>query len=63
MYDGRQSWNGKLTDRHSESFISERENFYHKPQVNMNWYHQYNEDVSQYTTVYYSGGEGGGTGT
>ncbi len=62
-YDGRQNWNGKTRDRYSENFISERENFYHKPQVNMNWYHQYNEDMSQYTTVYYSGGEGGGTGT
>ncbi len=62
-YDDRQWWNGKLHNRYSENFINERENFYHKPQVNMNWYHQYNDDMSQYTTVYYSGGEGGGTGT
>ncbi len=63
QYNDMQWWNGKQHSRYSENFINERENFYHKPQINMNWYHQYNDDMSQYTTVYYSGGKGGGTGT
>ena len=62
-YDAQQWWNGKLHDRHSEDFINERENFYHKPLVNLNWYARWTEKINQYTTLYYSGGEGGGTGT
>ena len=44
-------------------FINERENYYHKPVVNLNWYAQWSKKVTQFTTVYYSGGTGGGTGT
>jgi len=62
-YDGKQFWNGKEHDRYSENFINERENFYHKPLVNLNWYAKWNRRVKQYTVLYYSGGTGGGTGT
>ena len=63
-YDGKQSWNGKNDhDRYSSTFLNSRENFFHKPLANLNWYAQWNEKVSQFTTVYYSGGKGGGTGT
>jgi len=62
-YAGQQWWNGKLHDRYADDFINERENYFHKPLVNLNWYARWNEKVNQYTTVYYSGGEGGGTGT
>ncbi len=62
-YDGKQSFNGKTFDRHDKGFLNERENFYHKPITNLNWYAQWSEKVSQFTTVYYSGGTGGGTGT
>ncbi|MCK5050247.1 MAG: TonB-dependent receptor [Candidatus Cloacimonetes bacterium] len=62
-YDGKQFWNGEEHDRHDENFINERENFYHKPQVNLNWYTKLNEDFNIYSILYYSGGEGGGTGT
>jgi iron complex outermembrane recepter protein len=62
-YNGKQYWNGKEHDRYDEDFINERENFYHKPLVNLNWYARWTDKISQYSTIYYSGGKGGGTGT
>lgn len=63
-YDGKQAFNGKTDhERYSPNFLNERENYYHKPLANLNWYAQWSDKVSQFTTVYYSGGKGGGTGT
>ncbi|MCF6184677.1 MAG: TonB-dependent receptor, partial [Bacteroidales bacterium] len=62
-YNGKQWWNGKEHDRFSKDFINERENFYHKPLTNLNWYATWSPKVKQYTTLYYSGGKGGGSGT
>lgn len=63
-YSGQQSWNQKSArDRYNSGFINERENFFHKPVANLNWYAQWSEKISQFTTFYYSGGKGGGTGT
>jgi len=62
-YTGNQNWNGTSRERFNPHYINERENFYHKPLVNMNWFAQFSEKVSLYTTLYYSGGKGGGTGT
>ncbi|MCD6177037.1 MAG: TonB-dependent receptor, partial [Candidatus Cloacimonetes bacterium] len=62
-YEGQQWWNGAEHDRHDEGFINERENFYHKPQINLNWYTKLNERLNMYSILYYSGGKGGGTGT
>ena len=62
-YKGKQWWNGGLHNRYSPNFISERENFYHKPQINLNWYTKLNEKMNVYSVLYYSGGKGGGTGT
>jgi hypothetical protein len=62
-YKGKQSWNGSTYDRYSSSFISERENYYHKPQVNLNWYSNFTSDLALSTVLYYSGGQGGGSGT
>ncbi len=62
-YKGKQFWNGKARDRHDPNFINERENFYHKPLVNLNWYSKLSERLNLFSTVYYSGGKGGGTGT
>lgn len=63
-YNGKQAWNGKTDhSRYSENFLNSRENFYNKPLTNLNWYAQWSDKVSQFTTVYYSGGQGGGTGT
>ncbi|KUG25086.1 tonb-dependent receptor [hydrocarbon metagenome] len=66
-YDGKQYyemyWNTPITERYNPSYMWERENYYHKPLVNLNWYTQFSEKFSLYTTAYWSGGKGGGTGT
>ena len=49
--------------RFNRSFINERENYFHKPQVNVNWYSQLASGLTAHTVAYYSGGRGGGTGT
>ncbi len=50
-------------DRANDTFLNERENFFHKPQVNLNHYYQINDRSLWSTVLYYSGGKGGGTGT
>ena len=62
-YTGKQWFNGSTHDRYDANFINERENYYHKPIVNLNWYSSLTEKLDLYSTVYYSGGKGGGTGT
>ncbi len=52
-----------IFSRHDPSFINERENYFHKPQVNLNWYSQLGDGLTAHTVAYYSGGRGGGTGT
>ena len=49
--------------RHNLNFINERENYFHKPQVNLNWYSNLGNGLTANTVAYYSGGKGGGTGT
>ena len=49
--------------RHSRNFINERENYFHKPQVNLNWYSYLGDGLTATAVAYYSGGQGGGTGT
>ena len=43
--------------------INERENFFHKPQININHFAQLTDRALLSTVLYYSGGRGGGTGT
>ncbi|HEX6940877.1 MAG TPA: TonB-dependent receptor [Longimicrobiales bacterium] len=62
-YDGRQAVGDDTFERHDCGFLNERENFYHKPQVNLNWYSQLTDRLFLSTVAYYSGGQGGGTGT
>lgn len=62
-YNGKQYRNGKERGRYDKGFINERENYYHKPLVNLNWYARWADKINQYTTIYYSGGKGGGSGT
>ena len=59
----RSYWNNNINQRHDPTFMQERENYFHKPLVNLNWYSQFSDRFSLYTTVYWSGGQGGGTGT
>jgi iron complex outermembrane recepter protein len=59
----RSYWNNDVNQRYDPTFLHERENYYHKPIVNLNWYSQFSPKTSLYSTVYYSGGLGGGSGT
>ncbi|MEJ2507794.1 MAG: TonB-dependent receptor, partial [Ignavibacteriaceae bacterium] len=59
----RSYWNNDINQRYDPTFIAERENYFHKPIVNLNWYTQPSSKTSLYSTLYYSGGQGGGTGT
>jgi hypothetical protein len=47
----------------ADGFLNESENYFHKPQVNLNHYWTINDMMRLSTTVYFSGGSGGGTGT
>ena len=66
-YDGRQ-YNSTgpgagVSSRFNRNFLNERENYFHKPQVNLNWYSYLGDGLTANTVAYYSGGNGGGTGT
>ena len=71
-YKGKQYWymygqgglfGGGTVDRHSPDFLNERENFFHKPLVNLNHYLTINDQMRVNSILYWSGGSGGGTGT
>ena len=65
-YKGKQYWymyGARTTDRYNSSFLNERENFFHKPLVNMNHFFTVNDNMRLSTVAYWSGGSGGGTGT
>ncbi len=65
-YKGQQyfyMYGDKTADRHDPDFLNESENYYHKPQVNMNWFWTLSEKMRLSTVAYFSGGSGGGTGT
>ena len=62
-YIGQQFWDGSLHSRYSPNFIGERVNYYNKPIVDLNYFTDLSDRVSWYSTVYYSGGNGGGSGT
>ncbi len=65
-YKGQQYWymyGDKTSDRYSSDFLNERENFFHKPLVNLNHFLDINDDMRLSSVAYWSGGSGGGTGT
>lgn len=62
-YKTRQWWDGKEHDRYSPYFLNESVNYYHKPQLNLNWFTKLNEKMDVYSVLFYSGGKGGGSGT
>ena len=65
-YNGQQYWymyGDKTTDRFSPNFLNERENFFHKPLVNLNHFLTINDKTRLSSVAYWSGGSGGGTGT
>ncbi|MBU0561164.1 MAG: TonB-dependent receptor [Bacteroidetes bacterium] len=68
-YKGKQSYTSLFTsgvsevERQESDRMNELVNFFHKPIANLNWYSALSKDLSLYTTAYWSGGHGGGTGT
>jgi len=65
-YTGQQyftMYNSYNQSRFNPNFMNERENYFHKPQVNLNWYHDFNDKMRLSSIAYWSGGQGGGTGT
>ncbi len=65
-YKGQQYWymyGARTTDRYSPNFLNERENFFHKPLVNLNHFLTINDKTRLSSVLYWSGGSGGGTGT
>lgn len=62
-YNGAQYYWGGTHSREKGGFINERENYFHKPQINLNWYSTLSDQLKLATVVYYSGGRGGGSGT
>ncbi len=62
-YTGLQFWNRGLHPRHESGFINERENYFDKPQLNLNWYSDIAPNAKLATVVYFSGGIGGGSGS
>ena len=66
-YNGRQfnstGPSAGVSSRFNRNFLNERENYFHKPQVNLNWYSYLGNGLTANTVAYFSGGSGGGTGT
>ncbi|MFQ6608814.1 MAG: carboxypeptidase-like regulatory domain-containing protein [Fidelibacterota bacterium] len=65
-YKGKQYWymyGARTVERHDPNFLNERENYFHKPLVNLNWFLTLSEQMRLSTIFYWSGGSGGGTGT
>ncbi len=65
-YTGEQYWymyGDKTQERHDPNFLNERENYFHKPLVNLNHYMNFSDDLRLSSVLYWSGGSGGGTGT
>ena len=65
-YTGKQYWymyGARTTDRYNPNFLNERENFFHKPLVNLNHFLTINDKTRLSSVLYWSGGSGGGTGT
>jgi len=65
-YKGKQYWHmygDRTVERHDANFLNERENFFHKPLVNLNHYLTLNDQMRLSSVLYWSGGSGGGTGT
>jgi len=65
-YTGKQyfyMYGDHIEKRHDPNFINERENYFHKPLVNLNHYLTINDQMRLSSILYWSGGSGGGTGT
>ncbi len=64
-YSGKQyfsMWGDNTQDRYDSNLLNERENFFHKPIIGLNYYRQLSETLKLSTVLYTSPGQGGGTG-
>ena len=65
-YKGKQYWymyGANTVERHDPNYLNERENFFHKPLVNLNHFLTISDNMRLSSIFYWSGGSGGGTGT
>jgi hypothetical protein len=62
-YTGKQFYWGGLHNREERALMNERENYFNKPQINLNWYSTLSDRLQLTSVFYYSGGRGGGSGT
>jgi hypothetical protein len=65
-YSGKQYWymyGAREVERHDPNFLNERENYFHKPLVNLNHFLTLSDNMRLSSVLYWSGGSGGGTGT
>jgi len=65
-YTGKQyyyMYGANVVDRHDPDFLNERENYFHKPLVNLNHFLTINDKMRLSSVLYWSGGSGGGSGT
>ncbi|MBE7538245.1 MAG: TonB-dependent receptor plug domain-containing protein [Opitutaceae bacterium] len=62
-YAGLQYYWGGTHARKDRNFLNESVNYFHKPQVNLNWYSTLSDRLKLSSVIYYSGGRGGGSGT
>ena len=65
-YTGKQYWymyGPRTVERHDPDYLNERENFFHKPLVNLNHFLTISDNLRLSSIFYWSGGSGGGTGT
>jgi len=65
-YSGKQYWymyGARTVERHDPDYLNERENFFHKPLVNLNHFLTISDNMRLSSIFYWSGGSGGGTGT
>ncbi|MGB9701548.1 MAG: TonB-dependent receptor [Candidatus Kapaibacteriota bacterium] len=52
---------GSEHDLHDNSYINTRSNYFHKPQMNLNWFWKFSDVTSLTSVFYYSIGRGGGS--
>ena len=60
-YKGPQYWymyGARTTDRHDPNLLNERENFFHKPLVNLNHFWTISDKLRLSSVAYWSGGSG-----
>ena len=58
-YNGQQYWymyGARTTDRKNAGMLNERENFFHKPLVNLNHFYDINEDMRLSSVLFWIGG-------